>query len=159
MKKLNLLFLGSLTVIISCDSGNSKQILSSDNNSENPEDVIAIENNKIMERNENINDTILFSNEIFNTPYIKDVKSYFRQNNHYKDWAKEDKKEVVINYSTLKDGTNINVRVRKSSGIQKLDNEAILLIQNMKYDEPAIDFEYNPINVENMAILVYFPPQ
>lgn len=129
MKSIILLFLMLPSLfLISCNKGNSKQVLVAENT---PKTIIVTE-----KKNLTVNDTIVYADDkdVFNTPYKKNVKEYFRQNNSYKDWDENDKREVVINCSTLKDGSNINVKVRKSSGIQKLDNEAVRLIQNMKHE-------------------------
>jgi len=158
MKKINLLLFTIMSFITSCDTNNSKQKLSFESISG---DTTLIDSLKIKKKSSDINDTIIYANieEVFNTPWIENPKKYFRQNNLYKDWDQKNRKEVIISYFTLKDGNNINVRVRKSSGNKKLDDEAIRLIQKMKYQEPAIDYKHNPINVKDMAICVYFPPK
>lgn len=153
MKSIILLLMLSSFFFISCNRGNSKQVLGVENI---PETLTVTEGKDLKE-----NDTIVYADEkdVFNTPYIKNVKEYFRKNNRYKDWDKNDKREVVVNFSTLKDGSNINVKIRKSSGVQKLDDEAVRLIQKMKYEEPAIDFDHKPVSVKLMSIVVFFPPK
>lgn len=101
----------------------------------------------------------LDSRNVHNTPYMANPKKYFRDNNKYKDWDKNDKKHVLISFVSEKDGSTSHVKVKKSCGIEKLDNEALRLIENLKYEEPAIDIKGTPVRAGDMIILVYFPPQ
>lgn len=104
-------------------------------------------------------DTISIGKDIHYTSYIENPKAYFRLNNKYKDWDKNDERKVVIGFVSEKDGSTSHVNIKKGCGIEKLDNEALRLVKEMKYDEPAVDIEGNPIRAGGMAILVFFPPQ
>ncbi|MDR1258847.1 MAG: 6-bladed beta-propeller [Tannerellaceae bacterium] len=86
-----------------------------------------------------------------------DFKEYFRTNNLYKDWDSNDKKEVTVVLIIEKDGSASNVRAVTPSGVEKLDNEAIRLIQNMKF-VPTVTLKGKPVR-SRYFMPVYFPPQ
>lgn len=94
----------------------------------------------------------------YTTAILKDWKNYFQQNNQYKDWPKDDEKKTMILAVIEADGTATDVKVARSSGIDKLDKEAIRLIENAEI-EPATNEEGNPIRMKNWIIPVYFPPR
>lgn len=92
------------------------------------------------------------------TGYPKgDFKEYFRTNNRYKDWDVNDQKEIMMVFIVEKDGSTSSVEVGKSSGVEKLDQEAIRLIQNLTFD-PAINLKGKPVR-SKYTMPVYFPPQ
>lgn len=97
--------------------------------------------------------------KVYSTPYIKDPKKFFKENNRYKDWDDNDRKSALVAFVTEKDGTNSQVKIRKSSGVKKLDDEAIRLVKLLKYEEPATNYDHQPIRMGNMVIPVFFPPQ
>ena len=107
------------------------------------------EENKVEEKDEEMP---------YTTATLKDWKNYFRQNNQYKDWPKDDEKKTMILAVIEADGTATDVKVARSSGIDKLDKEAIRLIENAEI-EPATNEEGNPIRMKNWIIPVYFPPR
>ncbi|MDL2277688.1 TonB family protein [Parabacteroides sp. OttesenSCG-928-G07] len=87
-----------------------------------------------------------------------DFKEYFKTNNIYKDWSDNDKKEVGLTFVIEKDGSASNVKVNKSSENEKLDKEAVRLIQNMEFS-PAIHLETGKPVRSRFAMPVFFPPQ
>ena len=94
----------------------------------------------------------------YTTATLKDWENYFRQNNQYKDWPKDDEKRAMILAVIEADGTATDVKVARSSGIDKLDKEAIRLIENAEI-EPATNEAGKPIRMKNWIIPVYFPPR
>ena len=101
------------------------------------------------------NDTAIYKYPIYTASLI-DVIKYLRDNNKYSDWNKGNKKQVLISAVIEKDGKAVNVEVKKSSGIEKLDKEAVRLIQNAKY-KPASNDRENPVR-SNWVIFIDFPP-
>jgi TonB family protein len=75
----------------------------------------------------------VLAHKLKNTPYLDQAKKYFRENNLYKDWDPQDKKEVQIAYIVEKNGIATNVEVEKSCGIEMLDKEAVRLIKEARY--------------------------
>ena len=107
------------------------------------------EENKVEEKDEEMP---------YTTATLKDWKNYFRQNNQYKDGPKDDETKTMILAVIEADGTATDVKVARSSGIDKLDKEAIRLIENAEI-EPATNEEGDPIRMKNWIIPVYFPPR
>jgi len=91
------------------------------------------------------------------TPYLTDWKTYFPANNRFKDWPKDDEKMVMVGAVIEKSGKAVRVRVVRSSEVDKLDAEAIRLIEEAPID-PARDEEGNKVR-SNFRIPVYFPPK
>jgi TonB family C-terminal domain len=157
MKKIIFSLIISWAAFTSCINGNHKQerlpaaITPEDTGINNPKP----ENTESIE-----NDTIVFTapDQTAATPWKDGVKEYFRKHNRYKDWDKNDKKKTLVGFATLKDGSNINVTIKRSSGNSQLDEEAVRLVKEMKYDEPATDFNRQPVNIDNMVIFIVFPP-
>lgn len=97
--------------------------------------------------------------EVYYTPMFEpDAYTYYRENNRYKDWPKDDEKRVAIRATVEKDGTTSNVEVRKSCGIEKLDQEAIRLIKTAKL-KPAMNKSNQPVKAPKMVFMVTFPPK
>lgn len=97
--------------------------------------------------------------EIKETPVFKETPTqYFRNNNRYKDWNINDKKEVVLEYIVEKDGTASNIKIRKSSNNTDLDEEAIRLIKEAKH-LPGTNLQGEYIRCGNTIITVFFPPK
>jgi TonB family protein len=69
-----------------------------------------------------------------------DAVAYFRQNNRFKDWDKNDKKQIFLQGVVEKDGTVTNVRILRSSKIPKLDEEALRLVKSAKYCPGKADY-------------------
>lgn len=91
------------------------------------------------------------------TPIMNGVpKEYFRKNNKYKDWDANNPKQVLLEYIVEKNGTASNVEVKKSSGIKKLDDEALRLIKEAKY-LPGTNQKGELVRCGNTVITVYFP--
>ena len=112
------------------------------------------------EDNDNSDDDEIYMdlNDIKETPTLPNAKEYFRNNNKYKDWDIKNKKEVVLRYVVEKNGKASNIQVRKSSGNDNLDNEAVRLIEEATFLN-GTNLEGNPIRCGNNAIIVFFPPQ
>jgi len=68
-----------------------------------------------------------------NTAELVDAITYFRQNNKFKDWDKNDSKLVVLQGVVEKDGTINSVKIMRSSNEKELDDEALRLIKSAKY--------------------------
>lgn len=90
------------------------------------------------------------------TASLKDWKNYFRTHNQYKDWNPKDKKQVLVSAITTKEGKPTEVQIVSSCKIDKLDKEALRLIQNAELD-PARDEQNNPVR-SKWFIMVMFPP-
>ena len=84
--------------------------------------------------------------------------TYFRENNKYKDWPKDDEKRVLIGAVIEEDGTPTDVQVKGSSEVDELDQEAIRLIKNITF-EPGKNKDGKPLRVPNFVIFVFFPPK
>lgn len=97
--------------------------------------------------------------ELKNTPYKEDWKEYFRVNNKYKNWNKNELKETTVECIVEKDGTTSNVKIQKTSGIDSLDVEAVRLIKEMAGITPATNLYNQKVRSSNFFILVTFPPQ
>jgi TonB family protein len=77
-------------------------------------------------------DTTVY-NEPDQTAMLPDAVNYFRQNNKFKDWNANDRKNVVLQGIVEKDGTITNVKILRSSKVKELDDEALRLIKSAKY--------------------------
>lgn len=113
-----------MIILISC-SNSPKKILNVDHQYTKKHMVEKTFTDQIRE------DTIYTDiSDIYSTPYIEDPKAYFRENNKYKDWNKKDKRKVLVSFVSEKDGSTSHVQIKKSSDIEKLDNEALRLVKN-----------------------------
>lgn len=140
-------------VLLSCSTAN-KQTLP-DEDEKVAETSVEAQNKtdtKIQE------DTTIYY-DVFSTLDIADPLKYFRENNKYTDWNKADEKRVLVEFVSEKDGTTSQVKVRRTCGVDKLDNEALRLVEKLKYEEPAKDANGRPIRGGNMVIFVFFPPK
>lgn len=91
------------------------------------------------------------------TAKLIDAIQYFRTHNLYKDWNPADKKQVLISAIIEKDGKPTRIKIRRSSDIKKLDDEALRLIRKAKIN-PALDENNKPVR-SDWYIFVLFPPQ
>lgn len=96
--------------------------------------------------------------DIKETPTLPNAKEYFSNNNKYKDWSTNDKREIDLEYIVEKNGKASNIEIRKSSGNTDLDNEAIRLIKEVTH-LPGTNMKGEPIRCGNTMITVYFPPK
>lgn len=96
--------------------------------------------------------------EIKHTAILDKAKEYFRQKNIYKDWDPKDKKETRLSFIVEKNGTTSSVEVIQSSGVEKLDREAIRLIEEAHFLH-GTNLKNEPIRCGDMEIIVYFPPK
>ena len=96
--------------------------------------------------------------EIKQTAILDKAKEYFRQNNVYKDWDPNDKKETRLSFIVEKNGTTSSIKVIHSSGIEKLDKEAIRLIEKAHFLH-GTNLKNEPIRCGDTQIIVYFPPK
>ena len=87
---------------------------------------------------------------------IQDYSRYCKENNQFKNWDPDDRKEVKLSYIAEKNGTASNIEIMESCGNTDLDNEAIRLIKEAKLI-PGTGMKDEPIRIL-MAITVYFPP-
>ena len=67
------------------------------------------------------------------TAELLDPINYFRQNNKFKDWDKNNPQRVALQGVVEIDGTINGVRIVRSSNVKELDDEALRLIQSAKY--------------------------
>jgi TonB family protein len=58
---------------------------------------------------------------------------YLRAHNQFNDWDSNNPKVVFLRYYIEKNGTSSNIEVTRGSGVEELDNEAILLIRNAPF--------------------------
>lgn len=163
----------SLLLFNSCNHGSPKQTLFISN--DNASDSITIDNNKmdgfiensssksiVAEKNTSIataldNDTTIYEAPA-TTAILENAIDYFRANNKYKNWDKENKKTLLVKCIAEKDGSTSNVRLlRGGSGIIDLDNEAIRLIEQSKLT-PARN-EDNEIVRSSWVIAIHFPTE
>ena len=91
------------------------------------------------------------------TASLNDAINYFRANNKYKDWDPKDSKRTIIFAIIEKDGTPTELAVTKSSGVEKLDEEAIRLVRNAKIS-PGGDENNKPVR-SKWWIVIPFPSQ
>ena len=96
--------------------------------------------------------------EIAVTASLDNYLEYFRQNNRFSDWDANDARQVLIRAVINRDGTSSYVGVMSSSGIEKLDNEAIRLIQEGSFT-PGRNAEGEIIRMGGFGIPVFFPPR
>ena len=172
MKNSIILFFILSLFFISCNSNNSKQILPPENISDNVITENYKTNDSIDSNHSPQNVMIVLEKEESHTPITTDSDTmiyempavtaalenaldYFRANNRYKDWDKEDKTRVVIRCIAEKDGSISNLRIVESSGNTDLDNEAIRLIKQAKLN-PAKN-ENNEIIRSDFVIGINFP--
>jgi TonB family protein len=99
-------------------------------------------------------DTTVYKMPAFSAE-LPDAVAYFRQNNKFKDWDKNDKKIVFIQGVVEKNGTITNVMVKRSSGVTKLDEESLRLIKSVKYS-PGKDANGQDVR-SIISIVVPFP--
>lgn len=95
---------------------------------------------------------------VFNTPYIKDWKEYYRTNNRFKDWDPNNEATTLVGAVIEKDGTPWNLKILRSSGHDELDQEAIRLVREADID-PATNKAKQPVRCYNFAAPVSFPPK
>ena len=128
----------------------------------NPKHEVASQTTtKVKEQSNSDNDRIYYFSqlkEIKETPTLKEAKQYFRNNNRYKDWDINDKREVVLEFVVEKDGIASNIKIHKSSNNTDLDREAIRLIKEAEYS-PGTNLQGEYIRCGNTIITVFFPPK
>lgn len=175
MRNLILLLSVLFLLLFSCNSNSSKQVLSS---SEETSDSLIKENNRMNDAEESDhseksktlvsdkaisqkitqdNDTIIYEAPMVSAA-LENAIDYFRTNNKYKNWNKNDEKLVILKCIAEKNGSISNVRIlRDGSGNSDLDNEAIRLIKQAKLT-PARDAK--DVAVRSLwTIAVHFPPE
>ncbi|WP_029905076.1 energy transducer TonB [Prevotella sp. 10(H)] len=91
------------------------------------------------------------------TPYLDKALQYLKKHNKYRDWDANNKKQVMVGFVGEKDGTTSYANIKKSCGVKELDEEALRIVRELKYDEPGTDPDGNPIRVGNMVIMIDFP--
>lgn len=91
-------------------------------------------------------------------PLLKGDLEYFRKNNRYKNWDSKNPKVVMVGYVVEKNGKASNVIVKESSGIEKLDKEALRLVKEARYTVGKLK-NGKEVRAGNMLIAVFFPPR
>ena len=89
------------------------------------------------------------------TAELPDAMTYFRQNNKFKDWDKNNSKVVILQGIVEKNGTISDVRILRPSNVKELDDEALRLIQSAKYT-PGKNPQGEDVR-SKFTIPVYFP--
>lgn len=133
---------------------------------EKPDETISVEAppNEIVSEStqeEVDNDRIYYwkdLTEMKETPTLPNAMKYFRNNNKYKDWDANNKKEVGLEYIVEKNGKASHIEIKKSSGIDDLDNEAVRLITEATHLY-GTNMKGEPIRCGNTVITVFFPPK
>ncbi|GHV53726.1 hypothetical protein FACS1894181_17640 [Bacteroidia bacterium] len=89
---------------------------------------------------------------------LSKLLTWFKENNKYKNWDKNDPKRVSIGFIVEKSGETSRIRVQNSSGNEALDEEAIRLVKEIKYI-PGTNLQGKPIRCGEMMIMIEFPPK
>ncbi len=92
-----------------------------------------------------------------NIPELKNHKEYYRKNNRFTDWDKNDQRTATVGYIVEKNGKSSDVKILESSGVQELDDEAVRLIQEAEFTI-GLNLESKPIRVGDMQVVISFPP-
>ena len=96
---------------------------------------------------------------IYDVPYytaeLQDAINYFRQNNKFKDWDKDNPQKVYLQGVVEINGTINSVRIIRPSNVKELDDEALRLIKSAKY-APGKDNAGNDIR-SKFSVIVPFP--
>lgn len=104
-----------------------------------------------------IEDTTIYDMP-YNTAYLDDAINYFRKNNKYKDWDKNDKKKILVRAIIEKDSTASNIQVlSRDSANLELKEEAIRLIREAKI-LPALN-ENGEVVRSKWVNIIEFPPR
>lgn len=121
-----------------------------------------VQKTKVNVKEQGNNDKVYYFKdlkEIKETPVFKEAPmQYFRNNNRYKDWSIEDKREVVLEYIVEKDGSTSDIIIKKSSNNKELDEEAVRLIKEAQH-LPGTSLKGEYIRCGNTIITVFFPPK
>lgn len=100
-------------------------------------------------------DTTVYQNPHIH-PQTEDLTIYFKQNNKFKNWDKNDKKNVRI-YGIVEKNGKFSVETIKGDAPQELIDEAVRLVKGIKIN-PAKD-EYGNTVRSNWFFGVDFPPE
>lgn len=147
-KYTNILFAAACFLIVACSNANKKG-LSEDTSSPRKDQAQYL----VSKSN---GDTTVYKDPYY-TAELDDAIEYFRKNNRYKDWPKNDPKTVIIKCIAEKDSTATDIRIlRDGGGSKDLDEEAKRLIKSAKIS-PAM-YESKKAVRSEFTILVYFPP-
>jgi TonB family C-terminal domain len=96
---------------------------------------------------------------IYDVPYytaeLQDAIDYFRQNNKFKDWDKNNPKKVYLQGVVEINGTINNVRIVRASNVKELDDESLRLIKSAKYSPGKNDTGEDVRS--KFSIIVSFP--
>lgn len=92
------------------------------------------------------------------TAHLEDAIAYFRANNKYKDWDKNDERRAFVKCIIEKDGTPTQIEIGgEGTGKPELDEEAIRLIKEGTIS-PALNEQGKPVR-SKFIIAVLFPPK
>ena len=87
------------------------------------------------------------------TPFIKNYKSYLRDNNRYNDW-KGERKVVIVNTIVEKDGSTNSHSILRKCGVPELEEEAIRLVKEADI-EPGTDENGNPVRCRCVFVIEF----
>ncbi len=143
MKKVIIL----LAILITACGNNKKQTLPE----EEPATVGQRDTTEVTEADASLDEPP------YTTPILENAGAYFKANNKYKDWDEKNRKMVIIKCVVEKDSTTSDVIARRSCGNEKLDKEAIRLIEDAKVI-PGKDARGEAVR-SRFTIVVDFPPK
>lgn len=94
----------------------------------------------------------------YNTAILEDAAEYFRKNNRFKDWDKNDQKRILVRAVIEKDSTASNVQVlSRDVENAELKEEAARLIREAKIS-PALNEKGEKVR-SKWTNIVFFPPK
>lgn len=135
-------------LVIACSHQQKPQTLQE----QTPDELVELDKQEII-----IEDTTIYDMP-YNTAHLEDAINYFRKNNRYKDWDKNDKKKIIVRAIIEKDSTASHIQVMsRDSANQELKEEAIRLIREAKI-LPALNEEGEAVRSKWMNI-IEFPPR
>lgn len=135
-------------------SGNSKKMKEESLWDETKTEVVAQDNPAL--ENTADNDTTIFESGVA-TARLEDAINYFRQNNKYKDWAKDDERSVFVRGVVEKNGKLSHIVKIGGDENEELRAEAVRLLKEA-YITPAKNDRGQ--NVRSYWVnVVHFPPK
>lgn len=141
MRNKLILFVSAILIIgLSCSKKTDKKTLNIDTNQVIDADII--DNDSIYELPPS-------------TAVLDNYAEFYKENNKYYDWPANDAKRVVLKGIAKKNGSFEDVAILRSSGIDKLDDEALRLCGKVKLS-PALNESGEPVN-SYFVISVNYP--
>ena len=99
-------------------------------------------------------DTTIYDMPEYTAEFVDPI-NFFRQNNKFKDWDKNNPQKVYLQGVVEINGTINSVRIIRPSNVKELDDEALRLIKSAKY-APGKDNAGNDIR-SKFSVIVPFP--